>query len=55
MKNKEMEDGVNMKNKEVMKNCTSVAIKNKVGVIELYPVVVVKAIALQKILGIVNK
>jgi hypothetical protein len=44
-----------MKNNEINKNSTSVAIKNKYGIIELYPVQVVKAIALQHMLGISKK
>lgn len=41
-----------MKKNRVIKNGTSIAVKNKEGVIELYPVETVIAVALQHILGI---
>lgn len=41
-----------MKKTRSIKNGTSIGIKNKNGVIELYPVETVIALAMQKILGI---
>jgi hypothetical protein len=51
MKNKKRWVNV-MKKRELVKNNTLVAVKSKTGVTELYPIVTVKALAMQVYLGL---